>query len=244
MRQNLALENKEAVKEASGTAVVPHEANKDAIREALAKDKKSDPSPTTDTPLDPETLKKMFLTGKLTQGQLAHELKRYNDVTADSIIKEGKHASTSVVDYKDVARANIANPGSDLRPEEDRFEKKPQNKQEAKEQARDTDDPEKKQELEKVEQQQKQIEAQKAVIITVTDLQNQRAQLHAHLTRDQHIKKEEQELLDSHQDKELLPHEKSRTNRSKLARRIKTSLASRLKKLMDKLMGGAKASGK
>lgn len=246
MRNNLALKANEApgaLKEVDRAALTGADTDKDAVREGIARNRKVDPAETTDSPLDPETLKKMFLTGKLTQGQLAHELKKYNDVVADTIIKEGKHAKASIVDYKDVARANIANPGADLKPEETRFEHRAQTKDEARKQVRDSDDPEKKKELQKQEQKQKQIESQKTVTQAINYMDRQREQTNSHLLRDKHIQEEQQKEADV-VDKELKPHEKTRTNRTNLARRLKTTLALRMKRLMNKLAGGAKGSTK
>lgn len=52
-----------------------------------------------------------YLSGKLSQGELAHKLRVHNSVVADQIIKDGKRAPTSAINYIEVTRATVQNPG-------------------------------------------------------------------------------------------------------------------------------------
>jgi hypothetical protein len=58
-----------------------------------------------------------YLSGKLSQGELAHKLRNHNSVLADSIIKEGKRAPVSAIAYQEVTRTTMNRPGGDMYPE-------------------------------------------------------------------------------------------------------------------------------
>lgn len=179
-------------------AAVP-EASRESLREAMRKNPSTQVSADAveivagETVVDPQTLMKMFLLGKLTQGQLSHELKKFNDVQADSIIKDGKENVTKVIDYRQVGRASIANPGGDLKhnDEHQKHAPPPKNAREAKKEAKDTDDPKKKKEVERQEQKLKTQES----LTTLRRLNNfteaQIEQKNQHATRE--LKRREEE---------------------------------------------------
>lgn len=166
-------------------AAVP-EASRESLREAIRKPVQSADAieiVAGETVLDPQTLTKMFLLGKLTQGQLSHELKKFNDVQADSIIKEGKENTTKVIDYREVGRASISNPGADLKHDDNGKHQAPPPKdaKEAKREAKDTDDHKKKKDLEKQEQKLKVDESLTTLrkLTNFTDAQTEQKNAHA-----------------------------------------------------------------
>lgn len=194
-----------------------------------------------ETVLDPQTLKTMYLLGKLTQGQLAHEMKKYNDVVADSQIKFGKKDHTQSIDYKDVGRASVSNPGGDLKTDQENnslTRSTPTDAKAAKREAGNTDNDKIKKELQRQEQK---LKAQENLDVNRRLNQfteTQAEQKKQHLSREQKNKEEQETLsniLDNPLDTQL---EKTAKATTRGAQRITKNLAAEIKAEIDKAKGG------
>ena len=190
------------------------------------------------TVLDPITLKKMFLLGKLTQGQLAYEMKKFNDVKADSDIKDGKQNSTQVIDYRQVGRASVSNPGGDFKTDQENntaTHSAPKDAKSAKREAASSDNDKVKKELEKKQVKLKDQEN----LITNRKLNNftedQANQKNQHASREAKKREEEKDMdetnpLETSVDRAA----KVNTGRPKLTK----NLAAEIKKELEKAKGG------
>ena len=191
-----------------------------------------------ETVLDPATLKKMFLLGRLTQSQLAHELKKYNYVEADSIIKDGKKNFTAASDFREVGRGSVSNPGGDMRPDQENqsmTKEAPKNAKDAKKVAGSTDNEKLKKELEKKEVKLKQQEQTitNRRLNQFTEMQVEQKNQHASVN----LQKRKEELEAS---KDFNPLDTSIDKASKNAGRPKLSknLAEEIKEELEKLRSG------
>jgi hypothetical protein len=216
--------------------------DKNDLRESLKADS-NQIIPGQSATLDPHTLKQMYLLGKLTQGQLAHELKKYNDVVADAIIKEGKHSQVQTIDYREVGRASVSNPGADFKPDsENKFSNNsnPKDAKSAKKEANQTDDTSKKRELEKKEVKLKNDQnlSQIRRLNNFNDAQIEQKNQHA--TRELKKREEEQQskLMDLDSDTSLDKLTKKATGRERLSK----NLAAEIKAELEKLRAGPSQS--
>jgi hypothetical protein len=194
-----------------------------------------------ETVLDPQTLKTMYLLGKLTQGQLAHEMKKYNDVVADSQIKFGKKDHTQSIDYKDVGRASVSNPGGDLKTDQGNnnlTRSTPTDAKAAKREAGNTDNDKIKKELQRQEQKLKAEENQVVNRRLNQFTETQAEQKKQHTSREQKNREEREELaaiLDNPLDTQL---DKASKTATRGAQRITKNLAAEIKAELDKAKGG------
>jgi hypothetical protein len=200
--------------------------------------------------LDPHTLKQMFLLGKITQGQLAHELKKYNDVVADVIIKEGKHSQVQSIDYREVGRASIANPGGDLKPNAEgthAHQAAPKDAKSAKQAANKTDDPSKKREFEKKEEKLKNDQnlTQMRRLNNFNDAQieqkNQHADREAKKIKEE---KEIQHLLDDPRNSRLDKISKQAMNKAQIRQNIAAEIRAEIEKAQNGPMLGSQNKSK
>jgi hypothetical protein len=194
-----------------------------------------------ETVLDPQTLKTMYLLGKLTQGQLAHEMKKYNDVVADSQIKFGKQDQTQAIDYRNVGRASVSNPGADLKTDQENNQhtrSAPKDAKSAKKEAGNSDNDKVKKELEKQEQK---LKAQESMIVNrrLNQFTEQQAeQKNQHASREHKNREEREEiatLLDNPLDTQL---DKAAKTATKGAQKITKNLAAEIKAELDKMKDG------
>ena len=216
--------------------------DKNDLRESLKADN-SQIMPRQNTTLDPHTLKQMYLLGKLTQGQLAHELKKYNDVVADAIIKEGKHSQVQTIDYREVGRASVSNPGADFKPDAENKlsnNSNPKDPKSAKKEANQTDDSSKKRELEKKEVKLKNDQnlSQIRRLNNFNDAQIEQKNQHA--TREHKKREVEQQnrIIDSDTETSLDKLTKKATGRERLSK----NLAAEIKAELEKLRAGPSQS--
>lgn len=193
-----------------------------------------------ETRLNPEQLMKMYMLGKLTTGQLAFELRKYNDVVADTIIKDGKQNFTKVIDYKGVSRASVSNPGADLTPsKDDQQTAAPKDAKDAKKEAGDTDNDKKKQELEKKETDLKAKESLQQVRVLNAFTKTQDEQKAAHLDRD--LKKKTEEKEEEKLQQQLNPDEDSVgkiMNKGTLRDRLRKSVSDDIRQELEKSKSG------
>lgn len=224
------------------------------IRDSLFSKSQDAPQPATAPATDeiiagltrhnPEQLMKMYLTGKLTQGQLAHELKKYNDVVADTIIKESKEHKNTVIDYREVARANIANPGADLRPEQQHEAPHASTAKEAKKNADQSDNKRVKKEAEKQEDKLKAQEQHTRLIQQVNQQRQENEQKSSHIEREIDRDKKEQEASEDFEQRERqeagLPEDLSP---KPLRERLRSTISDEIRKELAKLMGGPGQQG-
>lgn len=196
------------------------------------------------TTLDPNTLKKMFLLGKLTQGQLAHELKKYNDVVADTIIKHGKQDKNQVIDYKTIARASVSNPGADLKsPQDDKSGSSAKTSKDAKKEEHSADNESKKKEIQKKEQKLKSEESQtqQRQLTQFTDAQKDQKQKQQSI--EQNHKKKVSEKVEEEIEEDLSLGGK--VVRGKIGRlRLTKNMAAEIKDELEKLKSGPGQSSK
>lgn len=220
-----------------------------ALRDAIKKDVSKASADSVEilageTVLDPQTLKTMFLLGKLTTAQLAHEMKKYNDVAADSLIKEGKNKGnvTSVIEYREVHRANPANPGADMHhgDSENRQSGAPKNAREAKQEAGNSDDPKKKRELEKQEQKLKSDESltTQRRLSNFTDAQTEQKNRHAEVEMER-LKEQDlmRRLMELDPTKSQIEKAQSRNTKSNLRLTLSEEVKKE-KEVQGKLLSG------
>lgn len=212
----------------------------ETFREALHQESKAEQKIIT-----PQSLMEDYLLGKLTEGQLAFELKKLNDVTADTIIKDGKNSTVSPMQFKQTARANMANPGADLNPNEAQETSKPSTASEAKRAARNTDDKKLKHELEQKEQKlQEQQNTQRVTEILNFVQDGKKQKEKAEQYRDKTIKEKNEEQQLQKESEELIQQEAS------IGSKIRSFLAGRMKiipsitKILQKHRGGAAGKGR
>jgi phage protein D len=140
----------------------------------------------------PVELMKLYFSGKLSAEQLAFELKIYNSVAADTLIRQGKHATTKAVDFKDTRVADYGDQKKGraehdpekMKEEHDKHAPTAKTAGGAKAQAAYSKDDNKKHEAERTEKQLKQREQQNIVLQTTIFNKTQEEQSSAQHWRD------------------------------------------------------------
>lgn len=235
MKAQVALE-KRIEEKGEGMSSAPA----DSLREALHQETKSQEKIVT-----PQSLMEQYLLGKLTEGELAFELKKLNTITADNIIKEGKNSTVSPMQFKETARANMGNPGADLNPNEAQETAKPTTASEAKKAARNTDDKKLKQELQEKEQKlQEQQNTQRVTEILnfVQDGKKQKEKGEQYRDKVLKEKTEEKQLEKDSEENAQLEVSASSRLRSYLAAKLKKIPS--ITKIIQKHKGGATGQGR
>jgi len=221
-----------AVSEEKATSL-PRTRNKlDVMREQSGKVyDKVDPKETSQASWgEAHRLMAMYLNGKLSAQQLAFKLKVHNSVIADTVIKDTKHDTVRVIDMREVPREQMGKPGSGLQ-QNSRDLPPPRTASEAKAQARETDDDQKRA---KIEREQKRIEQreQQRVIITANIFEREAQEIKgAHHLR-------EIQRLDKENEENLLTEEKSEETEGQYLNRHskKASVMSKVRLFLKKLL--------
>lgn len=235
MAKEALAQTLETKAEPASTAL-PHTGNKlDTIREQVGKS--AAPSAADEQVGaswgEAHRLMALYLSGKLSTGQLAFRLKAHNSVQGDTWIKQGKHDTTKPIEFRDMPRASMANPGSDLRPQSDQDQRQHSAySKDAKSQADRTDDEHKKQEIQKEQKRLEQNEQQQLAIIISTLFEQQAQEVkNSHNWREiqrQEKLKEEEQIIE-----EATPEEE-RQYLTKLTKRL--SIADRIRLFVGKLL--------
>ena len=195
--------------------------------------------------LNPEELKKLYLTGKLSMNQLAYELRSYNSNTADWIMREAKRSSAQVMDYRGAPDAKAAN--STISSNDGEYAGTPRNAAEAGKQARDTDDPEKKRQAEKSEVRFKKLDALDLVTrVNIFNEQQQQEQKASQLMNDAKRKAEREDLEEGLNEEREHGSEsdlKSRT-RQALRERVRRAIGKERQEGIEKAVSGAQKSSR
>ena len=63
---------------------------------------------------EPQRLMKLYLEGKITQGELAFRLKSFNNIVADTMIRQSRHSPTTPVDYAELPKSAHQFMGKDI----------------------------------------------------------------------------------------------------------------------------------
>ncbi len=191
--------------------------------------------------LTPQELKNLFLTGKLSANQLIRELKLYNNITADFVLRDGKKDLSQVVNYNNASKG-VASESAQTKSQEDLDKSRPKDLRSARKEADQEDDPQRKREAEKHEKKVVEQKRQDNIIETDIFTKVQYGQKNSHLWRE--IKREEdlKELENNIEEEQELDesHVKAKL-KARMKAKIKSSEKLALKKKKE-VSGPKKAS--